>query len=68
MTRSPEPLAGALREMEATMPRFARWMYDTVKAGLGQRVVDAGAGLKSAQALVENVVEVSRLHRLYLLG
>lgn len=26
------------------MPRFARWMYDTIKAGLGKRVVDAGAG------------------------
>lgn len=43
--KTPDPLAGALREMEATMPRFARWMYDTVKSGLGQRVVDAGAGI-----------------------
>jgi len=45
VTHGSEPLAGALREMEATMPRFAHWMYDTVRSGLGQRVVDAGAGI-----------------------
>ena len=45
MTRTAEPLSDALREMEATMPRFALWMYDAVKSGLGRRVVDAGAGL-----------------------
>ena len=45
MTHTSESLAGALREMEATMPRFAHWMYDAVRSGLGQRVVDAGAGI-----------------------
>jgi SAM-dependent methyltransferase len=40
--------------MEATMPRFARWMYDTVKAELGERVVDAGAGTGAYTDLMGN--------------
>jgi SAM-dependent methyltransferase len=38
-------LAEALYDSEATMPRFARWMYGAVRAELGRRVVDAGAGI-----------------------
>ena len=38
-------LANVLCHHEATMPRFARWMYDAIRAELGQRVIDAGAGI-----------------------
>lgn len=38
-------LAEVLCDHEATMPRFARWMYGTIRGELGQRVIDAGAGI-----------------------
>ncbi len=43
--RSDGTLAEVLCDHEATMPRFARWMYDAIQSELGQRVVDAGAGI-----------------------
>lgn len=44
MTAS-EPLSVALQDIEQAMPRFARWLYGTVRGDLGQRVLDAGAGI-----------------------
>ncbi len=38
-------LGEGLEDIEQAMPRFARWMYATVKPALGYRVVDAGAGI-----------------------
>jgi len=38
-------LGAALSDIEQALPRFARWMYRTVSSELGQRVLDAGAGL-----------------------
>jgi SAM-dependent methyltransferase len=38
-------LGEGLEDIEQAMPRFARWMYATVKPTLGHRVVDAGAGI-----------------------
>ena len=40
-----EPLSVALQDIEQAMPRFARWLYGTVSADLGARVLDAGAGI-----------------------
>lgn len=40
-----EPLSDALRDIEQAMPRFARWLYRTVRKELGDRVFDAGAGI-----------------------
>lgn len=42
---APEPLADALQDIEQAMPRFARWLYRTVRRDLGDRVLDAGAGI-----------------------
>ncbi len=42
---APEPLADALQDIEQAMPRFARWLYRTVRQDLGDRVLDAGAGI-----------------------
>jgi SAM-dependent methyltransferase len=44
MTAS-EPLSVALQDIEQAMPRFARWLYHTVRGDLGERVLDAGAGI-----------------------
>jgi SAM-dependent methyltransferase len=44
MTAS-EPLSVALQDIEQAMPRFAHWLYHTVRGDLGQRVLDAGAGI-----------------------
>jgi SAM-dependent methyltransferase len=38
-------LSEALRDQEQAMPGFARWMYRTVRGDLGERVLDAGAGI-----------------------
>ncbi len=38
-------LPEALCDIEQTMPGFARWLYGTVRRYLGERVLDAGAGL-----------------------
>jgi len=40
-----DELNEALGDIEQTMPRFARWMYRSVRKGLGHRVMDAGAGI-----------------------
>ena len=34
------------------MPRFARWLYDTVQNDLGDRILDAGAGIGTYTALM----------------
>lgn len=44
-SQSDGTLAEVLGDHEATMPRFARWMYEAIRAELGQRVIDAGAGI-----------------------
>jgi SAM-dependent methyltransferase len=55
-TAAPEandhPLGDALRDIEETMPNFARWLYGTVRGELGHRVVDAGAGLGTYSQLL----------------
>jgi len=40
-----ESLGEALHDIEESMPNFARWLYRTVRADLGHRVADAGAGI-----------------------
>lgn len=38
-------LGEALGDIEQALPRFARWMYSTVRGALGESVLDAGAGI-----------------------
>src|SRR5881397_1910767 len=38
-------LGQALSDIEQAMPGFARWLYHTVRRDLGERVLDAGAGI-----------------------
>jgi SAM-dependent methyltransferase len=40
-----ERLPAALYDSEQAMPGLARWMYDTARPYLGDRVLDAGAGI-----------------------
>lgn len=47
-----EPLGEALRDIEETMPGFARWMYRAVHGDLGHTVLDAGAGLGTYTGLL----------------
>ncbi len=55
-------LGAALGDIEQAMPRFARWMYATVKPSLGDRVVDAGAGIGTyAEMLLADGHEVVAL-------
>jgi SAM-dependent methyltransferase len=55
-------LGTALGDIEQAMPRFARWMYATVKPALGNRVVDAGAGIGTyAEMLLADGHEVVAL-------
>jgi SAM-dependent methyltransferase len=57
-----QPLGVALEDIEQAMPRFARWMYATVKPALGNRVVDAGAGIGTyAEMLLADGHEVVAL-------
>jgi SAM-dependent methyltransferase len=55
-------LSAALGDIEQAMPRFARWMYATIKPALGKRVVDAGAGIGTyAEMLLADGHEVVAL-------
>ncbi len=57
-----QSLGIALEDIEQAMPRFARWMYGTVKPALGNRVVDAGAGIGTyAEMLLADGHEVVAL-------
>ena len=57
-----QPLRVGLEDIEQAMPRFARWMYATVKPALGNRVADAGAGIGTyAEMLLADGHEVVAL-------
>ena len=52
-TRNPESsLPEALSDIEQSMPGFARWLYGSVRQHLGDRVVDAGAGIGTYSTLL----------------
>jgi SAM-dependent methyltransferase len=42
---APSCLGVVLNDIEQAMPKFAAWMYGSVRPYLGHRVLDAGAGL-----------------------
>jgi len=44
-TPSSRPLSEALQNIENAMPHFSRWLYSIVRNDLGERVLDAGAGI-----------------------
>jgi len=45
-------LPEALSDIEQSMPGFGRWLYGTVRQHLGERVVDAGAGIGTYTSLL----------------
>lgn len=44
----------ALTDIEQALPRFARWMYRSVRDNLGKSVLDAGAGIGTHTELLLN--------------
>ena len=54
MSGDPEarPLGEALVDIEEAMPQFARWLYGMVRSDLGERVLDAGAGIGTYSGLM----------------
>jgi len=52
MVSDQRDITEALRDIEGDMPRLASWLYGSVSRELGNRVLDAGAGIGTYTALL----------------
>ncbi len=52
MTSDQRNLTEALEDIESAMPRLASWLYGSVSRELGNRVLDAGAGIGTYTTLL----------------